>query len=119
MTAGSRPRNGKRRRIRRRQTSMAINVTSFLLIVGIIGVVAFAWMRGGITGGCSGEGNGVVVVVEVAQGPSLSERPARLVEEDVGASEEAFMGAANSHTRAGELQPGFYRLEQRMSAESA
>lgn len=119
MTAGSRPRNGKRRRIRRRQTSMAINVTSFLLIVGIIGVVAFAWMRGGITGDYSGEGNGEVVVVEVAQGSSLSDLSTRLVEEDVVASEEAFMGAANSHTRAGELQPGFYRLEQRMSAESA
>lgn len=119
MTAGSRPRNGKRRRIRRRQTSMAINVTSFILIVGIVGVVAFAWMRGGLTGDYSGEGNGEVVVVEVAQGSSLSDLSTRLVDEGVVASESAFVGAANGHARAGELQPGFYRLERRMSAASA
>lgn len=115
----AKPGKGRRGRVRRRQTSMAINVTSILLSVIILAGVGFLWLRGGVSGDYSGEGNGETVVVEVAQGSSLSDLSTKLTDEDVVATEDAFMSAANSHARSGELQPGFYRLEKKMSAASA
>lgn len=112
-------RNGKRRRVRRRQTAMAVNATSFILIVVLTGVLAFTWMRGGLSGDYNGTGNGEAVVVEVAQGASLSDLSEQLVSEGVVASSDAFVGAANANARSNQLQPGFYRLEKRMSAASA
>lgn len=98
---------------------MAINVTSVLLCVIILAGVGFLWMRGGVSGDFTGEGNGETVVVEVAQGSSLSDLSTELTEQGIVATEDAFMSAANSHSRSGELQPGFYRLEKKMSAASA
>ncbi|MFD5867025.1 endolytic transglycosylase MltG [Corynebacterium sp. NPDC060344] len=98
---------------------MAINVTSILLSVIILAGVGFLWLRGGVSGDYSGEGNGETVVVEVAQGSSLSDLSTELEEQGVVATQDAFMSAANSHARSGELQPGFYRLEKKMSASSA
>lgn len=115
----AKPRKGRRGRVRRRQTSMAINVTSVLLCVIILAGVGFLWMRGGVSGDFTGEGNGETVVVEVAQGSSLSDLSTELTEQGIVATEDAFMSAANSHSRSGELQPGFYRLEKKMSAASA
>lgn len=115
----AKPGKGRRGRVRRRQTSMAINVTSILLSVIILAGVGFLWLRGGVSGDYSGEGNGETVVVEVAQGSSLSDLSTKLTDDDVVATEDAFMSAANSHARSGELQPGFYRLEKKMSAASA
>ena len=98
---------------------MAINVTSVLLSVIILVGVGFLWMRGGVSGDFTGEGNGETVVVEVAQGSSLSDLSTELTDQGIVATEDAFMSAANSHSRSGELQPGFYRLEKKMSAASA
>ncbi|MFD6727970.1 endolytic transglycosylase MltG [Corynebacterium xerosis] len=98
---------------------MAINVTSVLLCVIILAGVGVLWMRGGVSGDFTGEGNGETVVVEVAQGSSLSDLSTELTEQGIVATEDAFMSAANSHSRSGELQPGFYRLEKKMSAASA
>ncbi|WP_295628271.1 endolytic transglycosylase MltG [uncultured Corynebacterium sp.] len=98
---------------------MAVNVVSVVLSILIVVGVGFLWMRGGVSGDYSGDGNGEVVVVEVADGSSLSDLAADLNEQDVVATEDAFISAANGHARSGELQPGFYRLEQRMSADSA
>lgn len=115
----AKPGKGRRGRVRRRQTSMAINVVSILLSVIILAGVGFLWMRGGVSGDYTGEGNGETVVIEVAQGSSLSDLSTELQEQGVVATEDAFMSAANNHARSGELQPGFYRLEKKMSAASA
>ncbi|MFC3850779.1 endolytic transglycosylase MltG [Corynebacterium hansenii] len=98
---------------------MAINVVSILLSVIILAGVGFLWLRGGVSGDYTGDGNGETVVVEVAQGASLSDLSTELKKQDVVATEDAFMSAANNHARSGELQPGFYRLQKRMSADSA
>ncbi|WJY99921.1 putative aminodeoxychorismate lyase [Corynebacterium hansenii] len=115
----AKPGKARRGRVRRRQTSMAINVVSILLSVIILAGVGFLWLRGGVSGDYTGDGNGETVVVEVAQGASLSDLSTELKKQDVVATEDAFMSAANNHARSGELQPGFYRLQKRMSADSA
>lgn len=115
----SRSAKPRRKRVRRRQTAMAINVTSVVLSVLIILGVGFLWMRGGLAGDYEGEGNGETVVVEVTAGSSLSDLSGELADEGVVATRAAFRSAANKHARSGELQPGFYRLEKKMSAEAA
>lgn len=112
-------RRGPGRRIRRRQTALAINITSILLSLLVLAGVGFAWAVGGTGGDYRGEGNGTVVLVEVDAGGSLSDLSARLVDDGVVASEGAFMGAAADHPRANQLQPGWYRLEEHMSAVAA
>ncbi|MDY0114196.1 MAG: ABC transporter substrate-binding protein, partial [Corynebacterium sp.] len=77
----AKPGKGRRGRVRRRQTSMAINVTSILLSVIILAGVGFLWLSGGVSGDYSGEGNGETVVVEVAQGSSLSDLSTKLTDE--------------------------------------
>lgn len=118
-TKAPKPARGRRPRVRRRQTAVAINVVSVLLSVIILAGVGFLWMRGGVAGDYTGEGNGETVVVEVAQGSSLSDLSSELTEMGVVATESAFISAANNHDRSGELQPGFYRLEKKMSAAAA
>lgn len=115
----AKPGKGRRRRIRRRQTAVAINVVSIVLSVIIVAAVGLLWVRGGVSGDYDGEGNGQMIVVNVAQGSSLSDLSSELVDQDVVATRDAFMSAANSHARSGELQPGFYRLQKKMSANSA
>ncbi|WP_448851924.1 endolytic transglycosylase MltG [Corynebacterium sp. 335C] len=98
---------------------MAINVTSILLSLMVLVGVGVAWARGGTEGDFSGDGNGTPVMVEVAAGQSLSDLADELDAKGVVGSPGAFVNAANAHPRSNSLQPGFYRLEERMSAESA
>ncbi|MEJ5919766.1 MULTISPECIES: endolytic transglycosylase MltG [unclassified Corynebacterium] len=112
-------RKGKSKRIRRRQTALAINITSILLSVIIIAGVGLMWTRGGVGGDFNGDGNGKPVIVEVAQGSSLSDISQELVDKGIVATTSAFMSAANDNPDSDNLQPGFYRLEEHMSAQSA
>lgn len=116
---GGRPRNGRRGRVRRRQTTMAINVTSILLSIMVLVAVGVAWSQGGTEGDFSGEGNETIVMVQVAEGQSLSDLADELDKKGVVGSPGAFMNAANAHPRSNSLQPGYYRLQEQMSAESA
>ncbi len=109
----------RRRRRRSRQSAMAINITSVLLCLFIVASVGFMWSRGGVSGDFKGEGNGTAVMIEVEPGSSLSEISQELVDRGVVASTSAFMAAANQHPEADNLQPGYYRLQERMSSESA
>lgn len=111
-------RKGKNR-IRRRQTTMAINVTSILLCVLVVAVIGLIWKRGGIVDDYDGRNPGEVTVVEVAAGSSLTDLSKALVDKDVVKSSQAFVEAANNNSRSSELQPGFYRLREHMSADSA
>lgn len=106
-------------RVRNRQTSVAINVSSIILSLMVVVVVGFVWATGGADRDYTGEGNGDVVMVNVAAGESLSSLAEQLAGDGVVASTSAFSGAASGHPRANQLQPGWYRLEKRMSAEAA
>nr|WP_120492468.1 endolytic transglycosylase MltG [Corynebacterium lactis] len=106
-------------RIRRRQTAMAINVTSIVLCVLVLVVIGLVWKRGGIVDDYDGRNPGAVTVVEVAAGSSLTDLSENLVNKHVVKSSQAFIEAANNNRRSSELQPGFYRLREYMSADSA
>ena len=106
-------------RVRRRQTSMAINVTSIVLSVMVIALIGFVWQKGGIIDDYDGTTTGEVAIVEVANGAVLSDLANELAEKNVVKSSSAFLRAANRNPRSSELQPGFYRLNERMSAEDA
>lgn len=110
---------GPKGRVRRRQTVWAINVTSILLSIIVVASLGFIWARGGIGGDYSGTGNGTTKLIHVADGSSLSDLSDELVEKDVVKTTTAFLQAANENSRSGELQPGYYRLQERMSADSA
>ncbi|MDO5029138.1 MAG: endolytic transglycosylase MltG [Corynebacterium sp.] len=110
---------GAKPRVRHRQTALAINVTSIVLCVLIVAVIGLVWKRGGIVDDYDGNAMGPVTVVEVADGTSLTDLSNKLVERDVVKSSQAFIEAANENTHSSELQPGFYRLQERMSADDA
>lgn len=115
----SRPKSGKNGRVRHRQTAWAINISSVILCLLVIAGLGAAWSRGGIGGDYSGRDNGAPTIVQVADGSSLSDLSDILVEKKVVKTPQAFMTAANENNNSDQLQPGFYRLRERMSAEAA
>lgn len=67
----------------------------------------------------AGPGTGVVLV-EVASGENATDIAATLEEEDVVASAEAFIDAANARPEdAAGIQAGFYQLKRQMKADEA
>ena len=66
----------------------------------------------------TGSGTGTVEV-RIPQGASLAEIASILAEQDVVATSDAFVDAAESEGRAAAIQPGTYTLHQQMSAQSA
>lgn len=110
---------GPKGRVRRRQTVWAINATSIILSVVVVVALGVVWARGGVGGDYSGDGNGTTKLVHVAEGSSLSDLSDELVEKGVVKTSSAFMQAANENRRSGELQPGYYRLQEHMSADAA
>ncbi|WP_175934894.1 endolytic transglycosylase MltG [Corynebacterium sp. Marseille-P4321] len=102
----------------RRTRGTAVLVASILLIVGLIAWIAIA--RGsGSSADYSGAGNGEEMVVEVPEGSNLSALGPELEERGIVRSDGAFQTAAANNPDADNIQPGFYRLEGEMSAESA
>lgn len=102
----------------RRTRGTAVLVASMLLIVGLIAWIAIA--RGsGSSADFSGTGNGEEMVVEVPEGSNLSALGPELEERRIVRSDGAFQTAAANNPDADNIQPGFYRLEGEMSAESA
>ncbi|OEY23904.1 ABC transporter substrate-binding protein [Corynebacterium sp. BCW_4722] len=102
----------------RRTRGTAVLVASMLLIVGLIAWIAIA--RGsGSSADYSGAGNGEEMVVEVPEGSNLSALGPELEERGIVRSDGAFQTAAANNPDADNIQPGFYRLEGEMSAESA
>lgn len=102
----------------RRTRGTAVLVVSILLIVGLIAWIAIA--RGGVSGkDFEGTGNGEEQVVEIPEGSNLSALGPELEKRGIVASDGAFQTAAANNPNADSIQPGFYRLEGEMSAESA
>lgn len=112
-------RGGVRHRVRHRQSAVAINVTSIVLCLMVLGVIGIIWQRGGLVDDYDGNAEGPVAVVEVADGTSLSDLSYQLEQRGVVKSARAFVEAANSNSRSSQLQPGFYELHERMKAEDA
>lgn len=108
--------------VKRRQRGLAVFIASIILIVGAVGYIAFQNLRGGDTqsgADYEGEGNGTVELVQVAEGSSMSQLGPSLVDKGIVKSDGAFQTAAANNPDAAAIQPGFYRLQQEMSAESA
>nr|VDG63538.1 aminodeoxychorismate lyase [Streptococcus thermophilus] len=101
-----------------RTRGIAVLVVSILLIIGAIVYIAFARSTSG-GGDFQGAGNGVEQVVEIPEGTTLSQMGPALQEQGVIRSDQAFQAAAMSNPNADSIQPGFYRLQEKMSAEAA
>lgn len=102
---------------KRRTRGTAVLVTSILLIIGLIAWIAV--MRNGTDADFDGTGNGEEQVVEIPEGSNISSLGPELEERGIVASNGAFQTAAANNADSDNIQPGFYRLEGEMSAESA
>lgn len=101
-----------------RTRGVAVLVASILLIIGAVVYIAFA--RSNSTGSdFKGAGNGVEQVVEIPEGSSLTAMGPALAEKGIVRSDKAFQNAAMTNPDADSIQPGFYRLQEKMSAEEA
>ncbi|MTD91439.1 MULTISPECIES: endolytic transglycosylase MltG [Corynebacterium] len=105
--------------VKRRQRGMAVLIASLVLIIGGLGYIGFRLLGGGNTLDYEGQGNGVTQLVQVPEGSSMGELAPELAEKNVVKTPEAFSSAANSNPRASQIKPGFYRLQEEMSAKSA
>lgn len=110
--------------VKRRQRGLAVLVASLVLIVGAIGYIGIQKTFGGggkeVEGAdFEGTGNGVMKMVEIPEGSSMSELGGKLVELNVVKTDGAFQTAAANNPDAGKIQPGFVRLQEEMSAKAA
>lgn len=125
MSNSSRPRPLARRQmdpvyVKRRQRGLAVLVASLILIIGAVSWIGFQLSSGGgnVTD-YEGTGNGVEQLVEIPEGAALSQLGPELEERDIVASDSAFQTAAALGLFAAAVQPGFYRLQEQMSAAAA
>ncbi|WP_235840407.1 endolytic transglycosylase MltG [Corynebacterium yudongzhengii] len=128
MTKPARNRGFQRRMepkyVKRRQRGLAVLIASFVLLIG-----AVVWIAVQLSGNANnpqaqvndyeGTGNGVQQLVEIPEGAALAQLGPELEERDIVASDSAFQTAAANNPAAGNIQPGFYRLEEQMSASAA
>ncbi|KQB85849.1 endolytic transglycosylase MltG [Corynebacterium lowii] len=105
--------------VKRRQRGAAVLAAAIILIFG-----ALVWIALNVVGAVGGndyegEGNGVVQLVQVPEGSSVSELGQELEERGIVKTDAAYQTAAFSNPNASSIQPGFYRLQEEMSASSA
>lgn len=122
----SRATNGMRmesKYVKRRQRGLAVLIAALVLIVGAVIYIGVSVSGDGgdrsVAQDYEGTGNGETVMVEIPEGSSISQLGPELVEKNVVKSDAAFQTAAASNRDAASVQPGFYRLEEEMSATSA
>jgi len=116
-------RGRSRGRIRRRLRSCIPVFLALAVIVAGLGVGIWKGtdaVRGLFVGPAdfSGDGQGRVTV-EVGNGDSAGDIAVTLEREGVVASAEAFTEAATADSRSLGIQPGFYELNEKMSAQAA
>lgn len=102
--------------VKRRQRGLAVLIAAIILIIGSVVYIGVKVSEGN---DYRGEGNGTPKLVEVEEGTTVSELGPELVELDVVKSSDAFQAAAYANPAASSIQPGFYRLEEHMSAQAA
>lgn len=101
-----------------RTRGIAVLIVSILLILGAVVYIGIA--RSNSSGSdFKGTGNGVEKIVEIPEGSSLTAMGPVLEEKGIVRSSEAFQSAALANPDADNIKPGFYRLQEEMSAESA
>lgn len=106
--------------VKRRQRFLAVTIAALILLIGAVIYIGVATSdRGGSTTDFEGTGNGVVQLVEIPEGSSMSELGPELEERGIVATNAAFQTAAAGNPDAGSIQPGFYRLQEEMSAAAA
>lgn len=104
---------------KRRERGLAVLVAALLLLIGSVIYIGVMRANPPGPGDYKGEGNGKPVMVEIAEGSTVSELGPTLVEKGVVKSNSAFQSAAGQNSKAGAVKPGFYRLQEEMSAKSA
>lgn len=107
--------------IRRRRNAAAALMACCVLLVGGIGYVGYEIVSDEPVHSkdFDGTGNGTVSLVEVPEGSSMSQLGPALVEKGIVASDGAFQTAAANNPDAANIKPGFYRLQEKMSAKAA
>ncbi|HDM2782712.1 TPA: endolytic transglycosylase MltG, partial [Staphylococcus aureus] len=100
--------------VKRRQRGIAVVVASVIVILGAL--IYIGVRIGTSSADYEGAGNGTTKLVEVPEGSSMSELGPTLVEKNVVKTQEAFDSAASMNHSASQIQPGFYRLQEEMSA---
>ena len=106
--------------VKRRQRFLSVIIAALILLIGAVIYIGVSTSdRGGSTTDFEGTGNGVVQLVEIPEGSSMSELGPELEERGIVATNAAFQTAAAGNPDAGSIQPGFYRLQEEMSASAA
>ncbi|MBP3087701.1 endolytic transglycosylase MltG [Corynebacterium sp. sy017] len=104
--------------VKRRQRGLAVLCAALVLLIGAVIYIGVHFFNHGESD-YSGSGNGTVKLVQVEEGSSLSELGPQLSKDGIVASNDAFQSAAFNNPRASQIKPGFYRLQEEMSAEAA
>lgn len=104
--------------VKRRQRGLAVLIAALVLIVGAVIYIGVS-LANRTPSDYEGSGNGVIQMVEIPEGSSLSELGPELAERGIVGSNNAFQSAAFSNPNAGSVKPGFYRLQEEMSAQAA
>jgi UPF0755 protein len=101
------------------------SLLAFTLVVVLLGGLGYAgwwgynWVRDALTTpDYEGAGTGSVQV-EIPPGATAADIANLLHEQDVVASPQAFVEAANANPLSVNIQPGFYEIPQQMSADNA
>jgi UPF0755 protein len=118
----------RRRRKKKRDRKGGLAVVISLLVILAVVAGGYALVKGvgsKLTDALSstaedypGPGEGKVVI-EVTPGQTVADVGRALKKEDVVASVDAFLAAANAEPRSSSLQPGFYQLKRKMQAGEA
>lgn len=104
--------------VKRRQRGLAVLIAALVLIIGAVIYIGVS-LANRTPSDYEGSGNGVIQMVEIPEGSSLSELGPELAERGIVGSNNAFQTAAFSNPNAGSVKPGFYRLQEEMSAQAA
>ncbi len=104
--------------VKRRQRGAAVLVASLVLIFGAIVYISFSFFTQDLKD-YEGNGNGVIQLVNIEEGSTISHLGPQLEEKNIVASNQVFQTAANANPNAGNIQPGVYRLQEEMSAVAA
>jgi UPF0755 protein len=95
---------------------LAVLAGGYALVQGVGSRITDALSSGAEDYPGPGEGK---VVIEVTPGQTVAQVGRTLKKEDVIASVDAFLAAANAEPRSSTLQPGFYQLKRKMQAGEA
>ncbi|WP_293953935.1 endolytic transglycosylase MltG [uncultured Corynebacterium sp.] len=106
--------------VKRRQRFLAVVIAALILIIGAVIYIGVATSnKENTVNDFAGSGNGMVQLVEIPEGSSMSQLGPELEERGIVATNAAFQTAATANPDAGNILPGFYRLQEEMSGASA